>query len=309
VLLLSLPVTLAAPAAYEGIVSLIFGPESSAWPQEVGETEQRNPLFPWTGRMATLVRMAPYAAALVGVLLITTRGENDSTMAKLRSRSTARVLAWGGLMWLVGVTAIEMPDWHGLWWKLLLLAETVLDLLYPAIALATLIYVTHLLRRTPRPKLARFSRLLSWLLLPLAVAWLALSAAGLTMCLLGPGAPELPYAWPASVPATAATTTSSTSGPTTSAATEYIIVDESLAMTRTTTAPAFVLERWQEYMQALQQCQSQVSFWVDIYRTVKAYSIIPGAVWGSCVLGLLALLWWTLHGALQENAKLDHGAP
>lgn len=308
VLLLSLPLTVAVPAAYEEIVFLMFGP-SSAWPQEVGETVECNPPFPWTGRIATLVRMAPYAAALVAVLLITKRGENDSTMAKLRSRSTARILAGAGLLWLVGATAIAMPGWYSLWWKFFGIPWTVLEFLYPAIALAMLSYVTYLLRRAPRPVLARFSRLLLVVLLPLAAAWLALSAAALIMCALGGGAPELPHAWPVSVPASSGTTTSPTSTPTTATTTEYIIMDERLGVTRTTTAPAFMLERWQEWERALQQCQPQVSFCVDIYRTIKAYSIVPGALWGCCVLALLALLWWTLHRAVQENAKLDRGSP
>lgn len=305
ILLLSLPLTVAAPAAYDGVVFLIFGPGTSVWPRQVGERVEHNPPFPWTGRIGLLVRGAPYAGALVAVLLITKREENDSTMAKLRSRSTARILALGGLLWLVGVTAIKMPHWHGLWWKLSVLPETLLDLLYPAIALATLSYVTYLLGRGPRPKLARFSRLLLWLLLPLAAAWVALSAAGLTMCLLWSEPPEPPYAWPVSAPATTPTTTSSTPAPTTSATTQYIITDESLAMTLTTTAPAFMLERWQEFEQAEQQCRQRVFFWVDVYRAIRAYAIIPGALWGCCVLALLALLWWTLHRAIQQNAKLD----
>ncbi len=308
-MLLSLPLTVAVPAAYTRIVFLVFGPESSAWPREVGETVKHNPPASWTGRIEWLVMMAPRAAALVAVLLITKRGENDSTIARLRSRSAARILAGAGLFLLVGVTAIAMHGWHGFWWKMSMVAMTILDFLCAAVALATLSYVTHLLRRAPRPVLVKFSRLLLSLLFPLGAVWLALGAAGLIMCLTQPGPVGLPCAWPVSVPAAGGTTTSPASAPATARTTKYIVMDERLGMTMTTTAPAFMLERWQEYERALQQDQQRLSFWVDVYLMIRAYSIVPGALWGCCVLALLALLWWTLHRAVQENAKLDQGSP
>jgi len=298
-LFLSLVAAAAAPPAYEYAVLLIFGPESPHWPQRVGETVPADRPYALIGSLRLIVEQLPRAAALGTLLLLLTRDRSMSRENDPRSRRIARALAWIALLWLVAATAVgaamDVPRWALLG---LMPRSFPQDTLHVAIVLATLGYMIHLSRRVPSPKLARYARALQWLCVPLALGWLAMSGTGTVAVFLGPPAAKLPYAF--AVTGAGGPTT----GPATATTTHYMVIDESLAMTRTTTAPAYMLERWEQFQHTKPGWETAI----DSYSLIRRYVTLPATLWALGALVLVALLWRTLHNVVKQQRAIAAAA-
>ena len=259
-------------------------------PQKVGEVVRPQRGLPV---LEQTVSCAAQLIVLGGLLLLTTR---EPVARSPESRHSPRLLlrtclpvlcAFLLLDILQAFTGIGLHGWAGL-------ARGVAQELVSALAfIAFLQQLINLLRRAPSSRMIRFAQIELWVAIPALAAFLVSTVAAYAADPGMAAGPPHAVKAPPPVPTVGVATSLPRSAP--PPRTEYIIVDESGAMTRTTTVPASVPILY----------HSGASLWGTLSSMICTYGMYVVVPWVIGAIVLIILVERTLARAARQAAELD----